>query len=87
MFLFLLFCFCSPEYVAHTTLCFVLCEPRWLEKYVGPALDQPNIDGIYTDCSCGTAAEAGLPSSQIIPVSRPSCCLVPPGMRSIHPHK
>lgn len=27
----------------------------WLEKYIGPALDQPNIDGVYTDCSCGTA--------------------------------
>ena len=27
----------------------------WLEKYVGPALDQPDIDGVYTDCSCGTA--------------------------------
>jgi len=27
----------------------------WLDKYVGPALDQPNIDGIYTDCSCGNA--------------------------------
>lgn len=27
----------------------------WLEKYVAPALDQPDIDGVYTDCSCGNA--------------------------------
>lgn len=27
----------------------------WLYKYVTPALDQPDIDGVYTDCSCGNA--------------------------------
>ena len=27
----------------------------WLDKYIGPALDQPHVDGVYTDCSCGTA--------------------------------
>ena len=26
----------------------------WLEQYIQPALEQPNIDGVYTDCSCGT---------------------------------
>ena len=26
-----------------------------MEQYVAPALDQPNIDGVYTDCSCGNA--------------------------------
>ena len=24
-------------------------------RYVGPALEEPDIDGVYTDCSCGTA--------------------------------
>ena len=27
----------------------------WLDKYIGSALDQPHVDGVYTDCSCGTA--------------------------------
>ena len=26
----------------------------WLDEYVGPALDNPDIDGVYTDCSCGS---------------------------------
>ena len=29
----------------------------WLQKYIAPALDQPDIDGIYTDCSCGNARQ------------------------------
>lgn len=27
----------------------------WVEQYVAPALHNPLIDGVYTDCSCGTA--------------------------------
>ena len=27
----------------------------WLDKYVTPALEHPDIDGVYTDCSCGSA--------------------------------
>ena len=27
----------------------------WLNKYIGPAFEDPNIDGVYTDCSCGNA--------------------------------
>lgn len=27
----------------------------WLSKYISPALENPVIDGIYTDCSCGSA--------------------------------
>ena len=27
----------------------------WLNDYVGPALSHKLVDGIYTDCSCGTA--------------------------------
>lgn len=27
----------------------------WLNEYVAPALSHPEIDGVYTDCSCGTA--------------------------------
>ena len=34
-------------------------QPRarawWLNEYVAPALDAPGVDGVFTDCSCGTA--------------------------------
>ena len=33
----------------------VKTQQWWLNSYVAPALDDVNIDGVYTDCSCGTA--------------------------------
>ena len=38
----------------------------WLNEYITPALSQPNIDGVYTDCSCGNAKGEKFTSAEAV---------------------
>ena len=38
----------------------------WVEEYVGPVFDEPNIDGVYTDCSCGSARGYRVTEAELI---------------------